>query len=349
MNGARPQLLALMLLVVLAMGTACAQTRVRGRDVVRMGPFRAGKVVPIDVDAGRIPIKGPRTMLDKTERRALDTSLWLAFNDELDDAQDEAKLRVGRARLIKCSVKASLGRANTIYKAKCRAALEIDGTAVVEVEGHAVRRVRSTAITEWQAARLKAGERNPQYNFADSEAVLLSAVEVCARLLVEADSVRDTDRPKDAPKIDPVFQRQASLNALGRAERYPDRAAAIIDIGRFGGPEDAAQVIPHLDDPEPLVRRAAASTLGELGPPDAIVPLSKTAHDPDGTVRREAERGLRRLCAIYGGQLVAEAVAAQPVAASSKSSGAGGGEAGSTPRSDKNASTWRQNEACSNR
>jgi HEAT repeat protein len=83
-----------------------------------------------------------------------------------------------------------------------------------------------------------------------------------------------------------------TLAALGRDDDAAVRAAVAEKLGVCGA--TGIDALPHLrDDPEPVVREAAATAYGELAAPEAVPWLTTTAfEDPDRGVREAAVAAL---------------------------------------------------------
>lgn len=336
--------LALLALIAVT-ASGCAQTEVAGREILRLGPYRDVTVTPVVERQDEVKLKAGRDVLRKEERKTVSGALSPAFADEVTRYSRGGDAIEARARLVRCKVRAGFTQRNTIYEARCRAVIERDGVAVIEVEGLAVRKTRLTAITEDDVEALKEDPRHPGFDVDDTEAVLVEAAKTAARMLVDPTFHPRPGRPDrneieeerdPAPDVDQDLQRRAALRQLKTATRPDVRAAAAVDLARWGRSEDVALLVPLLSDPSPLVRRATAVALGELGSPAAIVPLAALESDvEEEQVRLAARRALDRLCALYP----------RP----SKSSTPGVLVDGVTPAADKKDSTVAQNEVCSKR
>jgi hypothetical protein len=327
------------------LASSCAETEVAGREILRLGPYRDASVAPVIEPQGDVKLKAGRDVLRQDERQDVVGALGPAFVDEVTRRSRGGAPLPARARLVQCKVRAGFTQRNTIYEARCRAVIEKDGVAVIEVEGLAVRKTRLNAITEADVEELKEDPRHPGFDVDDTEAVLIEAARTAARLLVDPTFHPRPGRPdrneleeeqSPRPEVDQDLQRRAALRQLKSATRPDVRAAAAVDLARWGRSDDVLLIIPLLSDPSPLVRQAAAVALGELGSAEAIVPLAALEGETEQErVRAAARRALDRLCALY----------ARP----SKSSTPGVRVEGVTPADDKNDSTVAQNEVCSKR
>ena len=76
------------------------------------------------------------------------------------------------------------------------------------------------------------------------------------------------------------------------APDWADRALAVDLAARAGGDQGVQLVIEALEDPDPVVRRAAATALGGLRNPMAVPALARTIADPQVDVRVEVIRAL---------------------------------------------------------
>jgi len=86
------------------------------------------------------------------------------------------------------------------------------------------------------------------------------------------------------------------LVALARANAtapdWADRALAVDLAARAGGDQGVELVIEALEDPDPVVRRAAATALGGLRDPMSVAALERSIADPQVDVRVEVIRAL---------------------------------------------------------
>jgi HEAT repeat protein len=88
-------------------------------------------------------------------------------------------------------------------------------------------------------------------------------------------------------------ERLVSLaRANAAAPDWADRALAVDLAARAGGNGGVELVIEALEDPDPVVRRAAATALGGLRNPVAVPALARTVSDPQVDVRVEVIRAL---------------------------------------------------------
>jgi hypothetical protein len=176
-------------------------------------------------------------------------------------------------------------------------ALLLDGVPVVEVEASAARKARARAVSEKEAARIRTLTRNPLLSFEDSQRVLESGIDAAVELLLTG--VAPVALEGEAPAVfDGALMRADALRRLAE-ERGAGRAAAAVDLGRWGTPSDGAPLVGHLDDEDPLVRRACASSLGELGAREGHEALAGLGGDPDPKVQAAVALALLRLEALY--------------------------------------------------
>jgi HEAT repeat protein len=82
-----------------------------------------------------------------------------------------------------------------------------------------------------------------------------------------------------------------ALDNVRSADRA-DRSLAIEIAARAGTAECTAVVVTALEDPDPLVRRTAATAIPVLRTPAAVPALARTLSDPQAEVRVEAVRAL---------------------------------------------------------
>lgn len=336
-------------LVLLAGAGGCAETEVAGRELMRLGPYREVRLQPGEVDGALVPVVAGTDVLTEEEREAIERRLGPVFASEVRTRGGGGTPVDGTARLVGCTVRAGFSLKHTVFEARCRGVIERGGGELVHVEGAAVRRVRTRAMTSDVAEAIQRGERNPALDEDDSEAVLEEAARTCARMLVDpgfhprpAPPQEDGNEPARVV-ADADLQRRAALRQLEGAKSPAARAGAAVDLARWGRPEDTAVLAPHLKDENALVRRAVAVALGEIGSPASIPALAAAAVDEDPKVRDAAQAAVQRLCSIYAD------TPAYADPASSNSSTPGARDAGVTPAEARNASTWRQNEACSKR
>jgi hypothetical protein len=320
----------------------CAETEVRGRDVLRVAPLRIeGALQPRPNTEGALVLEAGRDVADDDELAQLTREIPLAFTDEI--AKTRGRVTDATARLDHCRLRAGPGRQYTIYRAKCRASLVRHGVTLIVVEAEAVRRVRSQAVTRDEAKEIRKMVRNPLLDVDDSQAALADAARAAARRLTDPRMAAQSELSLESAPLDDEEGRKLAAARLARAKRPEEFAAALVDLARYGRADDGALVLPLLTHEHALVRRAAALAAGELGAPQAMAALQALLDDTDEDVRDEAAHAIEILCALDDGGLF------QRSARSSKSSGAGAGEAGLIDDAAKNDSTWRQNEACSKR
>lgn len=297
--------LRLSLLLPLALAASCASTDLSGRHVTRLGPLRDAGVHPAAAADEPVLLDAGREVLDDTEHERMREELAEHFREATRRIAKEHASALpprGVARVQRCTLSGAPTPRATIYLAHCRVALELEGLAVVEVEATAERRTRARAVTEEQAAEIKKLTRNPLLSYEDARLALESALDEALRLLVTGEEPRqpmsDPMLPESAPPVDEGAMRADALRRLAR-ESGPARAAACIDLGRFGTAEDGLAMAEFLDDESALVRRACATTIGELGAKDAYGALIRRGEDPDPAANEAIQLAKARLRALY--------------------------------------------------
>lgn len=320
--------LAVCLLVSCAAG--CATTELTGRDVLRVAPLRDSPVRPLTAEEAPLLLEASADALSDDELAALAARLPAHFDERVRThagalAGDVAPR--GTARVRRCTVEAGAFPQHTIYRARCWVALEVSGVSLVEVEAEATRFARARAVTEDEAARIRALVRNPLLSVEDSEEALKSALDHAALLLIGGEP-KASPSDAEAPAVDEeLIRRTALANAAEEGEAA--RMAAATDLARWGQSEDATALLPLLDDERPRVRRAAALALAELSSPASYAALSAKRDDADPQTRAAVDVALARLRALYPD------LRAPRAAGPSKSSTPGAGVSGATPRSLK--------------
>lgn len=299
---------ALLPLAALALATSCASTDLSGRHVTRLGPLEGAAVHPASASSEPVVLDAGREVLDDDEHARMRTELAGYFQGATRRISREHARAVpprGVARVQRCTLSGAPTPRATIYLARCRVALELDGLPVVEVEATAERRTRARAVSEERAAEIRKLTRNPLLEYQDARAALESALDEALRLLVTgaepAAATRDPMPLRDAEAaadVDEGAMREDALRRLSR-DTGPARAAACIDLGRFGTAADGAALAAHLDDESALVRRACATSIGELGAKDAYGPLALHGDDPDPAARDAIDLAKARLRALY--------------------------------------------------
>lgn len=79
-----------------------------------------------------------------------------------------------------------------------------------------------------------------------------------------------------------------------KAKSAADRRAAVVALGKLGGPSAVAPLVDCLEDKDRSVARAAAESLGKIGLP-ALRPLTERLHHTSAEVRRAAVQALGQL------------------------------------------------------
>jgi hypothetical protein len=333
----------------------CAQTQSMGRDVSRVGPYRDVSLIVSEIDEAPIVIHADRQLLTDAELSELERSSALEFanriRNEMDSNQSSGKRQIpGQAQLALCRIHAGIGRSHTVYEAQCRARIQVDDVVLAESEGRAKRRVRNRGLTQSEADAIDGQGRHPLFDFSDTRSTLEEAIESAALALIDPrkakrDSwyVEDSTRAqKRKTSVDGASIRRSALQVLERpSSNASEKAAAAIDLSKYGQAEDGASLALLFRDESPLVRRAALMALGELAPLGFIADVSQMLDDPDEMVRSEAALTLSRLCAL--------ANHAAAGTASSNSSGSGGGVAASNPADPSASIIWDHSESCSKR
>jgi hypothetical protein len=190
-----------------------------------------------------------------------------AIKEKLASPSREApqkRPRLGVARLTHCTLDAGVGRKHTGYRARCFARLEMDGVALVEVEGNAIRKTRSRALPPGQAREAARRQRNPLLSADHAKKALMLAAQAAARQLI--DPPTSIGSPAD---------RAALLQALSR-ENTPEREAALlVDLSTVALDPDGEVFWSRLGSEHDLIRRAALHGLVELCPPGLAEAVEK--------------------------------------------------------------------------
>lgn len=295
---------------LVALLAGCASTDLSGRHVTRLGPLADAAVRPASASPEPVVLDAGREVLDDEEHARLRGELTGYLQDATRRISDEHAAALpprGVARVQRCTVSGAPTPRATIYLARCRVALELDGLAVIEVEATAERRTRARAVTEERAAEIRKLTRNPLLEYEDAKAALESALDEALRLLVTGAEpavaqhdpmpLREGD-VEAAANVDEEAMRADALRRISR-DQGPALAAACVDLGRFGQPSDGAALAAHLDDESALVRRACATAIGELGAKEAYGALVERGADPDRAARDAIELAKSRLRALY--------------------------------------------------
>ncbi len=290
--------------VILALTLGCASTEVRGRHVTRLGPLRSAPLHPAGAADEPLLLEAGRDVLDDAELARMKGELARYFQDTTARLANEHAATTsarGLARVQRCTLSASPTPRATVYLARCRVALEVEGVPVASVEASAERRTRARAVSEARAAEIRALTRNPLLEYDDARGALESALDEALRLLITgAAPERDELDPLGAPAVavDEAAMREDAVQRLAKHEG-PALAAACIDLGRYGTAADGIALAAHLDDDSALVRRACATAIGELGAKDAYPALQRRSADVDKAAGAAIELAKQRLRALY--------------------------------------------------
>jgi hypothetical protein len=296
----RPLLLPLCVCLALLLGGACASTERTGRDVLRVAPLRERPARPAAVHEELPYVDAGADILDDDELERVRADLRRSLEAAVTElgAEQPAQRALGTARVQRCTLKGAPTPRRTLYVARCRVALEVRGVAVLEVEAEAQRSARARAVSEAEAERIRGLVRNPLLSYEDSRAALDSAVRAAVEQLIAGELADDADDEELLAVITPAAMRANARDRLGGGGAR-DRAAAAVDLARWGTSEDAALVAPLLDDEDALVRRAAATALGELLDVRTRAALAAHVEDPDPLVADAVKTALARLDALY--------------------------------------------------
>lgn len=283
------------------LGGGCATVDVKGREALRVGPLRGVAVVPASVGTAPVEIDAGTDALTNEELAAiaarLPRELERAFAERAATVPGGAR-SVGEATVKSCRLRAGPGRAYTVYEARCRVVVSIDGVAVVDVHAEALRRTRSRAISQDEAARIRKLVRNPLLAADDAALALVAAVEAAATIVVHR-ALPASDDPPATPALSAEVKRRHARERIAgeRIAAADDARAALFDIASTGEPEDARAVLPYLAHEDAAVRATAADALGELCAPWSAERLEPLAVDDaeDPAVQRAAATALTRV------------------------------------------------------
>lgn len=283
---------------IVAPGAGCASVDVKGRETLRLGPLRGVAVAPTEVAEGPVALDAGTDALTDEELAAIAAALPGELSRALTEraAASTSPRALGRALIRGCRLRAGPGRAHTVYEARCRVAVEVGGTPVLEVHTEALRRVRARAISEDEARAIRKLERNPLLSADDGRQALVAALQAAAALIVDGRLPAVADAPVAAPLARP--ERAAlALERLTRQEGGVTARAALFELAESGSPGDAEAVLPFLVHDDLEVRVAAVDALGELCAPwsaERLEPL--TLEDAgDAALRQAADRALTRV------------------------------------------------------
>jgi HEAT repeat protein len=162
--------------------------------------------------------------------------------------------------------------------------------------------------------RATAVEALPRGMAADTMPLLLPALQdpderVWQAAVRQLSAFPDADLPLlwSALRESPAARREELVRSIERSEperlaslalqnmHAPDAADRVIATGlaaRAGSAESTAAVVAALSDPDPVVRRTAASAMTTLRTPGAVPALTRSLADPQVDVRVEAVRAL---------------------------------------------------------
>ncbi len=274
----------------------CATTDVRGRESDRIAPLRGVPVLPVNVDDAPVAIDAGSNVVTDAELQALSAqlpSLWQRNIDAL--AAQHGAVRVGTARILGCRVDAGPGRAYTAYQVHCRVDVTFDAApegrfTLLSVYADALRRTRSRAIGEREAAQIAQLERNPLLTLDDTRAALLSALDATALLMMQL-PLPASEHVRTPPPLSWADKRALSLAALARAQRSGgDVAHALRELASTGTPSDGAVVTPYLDGDNAAVALGALGSLCAVGSIEAVRDAGANA-----ALKRNAADALSRL------------------------------------------------------
>lgn len=287
-------------------GSGCASVHVKGRETLRVGPLRDVSVAPLAVELTPVTIDAGTDALTDEELAAIAQSLPGELSRALRERAGASAAAVpralGQAHIRGCRLRAGPGRSHTVYEARCRVVVDVDGVPVIEVHTEALRRVRSRAISEAEAAAIRKQVRNPLLSADDGRLALVAALEAAAALVVDGALPPNPEAP--APPSLPRKERAAlARERLARESAGAPARAALFDLSVSGAPQDAEAVLPFLRHDDVDVRVAAVNALGDLCAPwsaERLEPLTlENAEEP--ALRDAAGRALTRVrtCATF--------------------------------------------------
>lgn len=110
-------------------------------------------------------------------------------------------------------------------------------------------------------------------------------------------AIRESQEPKREELLRTVERLRPERLALlalqnARAPEPGSRTLSVHMAARAGTSDSTAMIVAALEDPDPTVRRAAASAMSTLRTPLGVAALSRTLSDPQPEVRLEAVRAL---------------------------------------------------------
>jgi hypothetical protein len=280
-----------------------AHVDAKGREVLRLGPLRTAVIAPALVDPKPVDIDAGTDALDDAELAAIAARLPQALAEACEKlAFESGAKKIGTARITQCRLRAGKSKKQTVYEARCRVAVAVDGVDVVEVHTEAllVDRPLLRAKDDDTPAAPSSSPRNPLLLADNSEKALQAALQAAAQVIVNrAVDVAVDDRSPGEAKDKRAMAGDTSRADLARARLAAggDAIAALFDIGENGAPADAGAVLPFLDDDDPKIKAAAADALGLLCSPLAEEKLKPLAESEDALVKASTTKALARIAA----------------------------------------------------
>ena len=272
--------------------TGCTHVDVKGRETFRVAPLRGVTVGPVSVDPSMVDIDAGTDALTDEELKDIAASLPQSLAASFD-ARAPSK-RVGTAHIEKCRLRAGPGKSFIVYEARCKVAIDLDGVVLLEVHGEGLVRVSSALLSSTSTPSVTAAApRNALLQASDSQRALAAALDAAAQIVVDGALPPREDGPKES-----VMPREQSAalarSRLAHAKAPADVLASLFDLRSHGTPDDAALVVPFLDNNEPAILTAAIDALGEL-----CAPLTKEKLEPfaagDDATAQSAKRAIARL------------------------------------------------------
>lgn len=154
-------------------------------------------------------------------------------------------------------------------------------------DGYALRRVAQALVKE------SAGAQDRRVRLLAIQA-LQEDGDPAARAALPADA---PSAARPAPPAGTGGGEAKSVDALIAAAQMPvgNRPAAIAGLAKSGSPRATKALLALLNDPDPMVRAAAADAVGDSGRKEAISQLKALLNDPVFTVHLSAAGALLRL------------------------------------------------------
>lgn len=285
----------------------------KGHDVLRVGVLRDTPVVPLRVAPEPVSLDAGSDALTDEEldalARELPRVLDEAFRGLPVDLQKAA--RVGTAHVAGCRLRAGPSPSDTVYMARCRIKLVVDGTVLAAVEAEAVRRTLTRAISPAERDAHGRDGRSPLLAFDDSRRALEAALEAAARVLATGSTSREDQEARALSRTGRAALARARVERLrapttdGASGSEPDETkrvrAALFDLRAVGRPDDATRVEPFLAHTSVEVREDAADAIGELCAPASAPALAAQLArvDENEQVRDALSRALARVRACH--------------------------------------------------